>query len=796
MKPRFLLAASAAAVLAALGCADRVTVPDATPPPASATLRVDCRVDVRARTLSCGGATAARGNVIVGGQGTYVRLASSGTAYDADSAILRTSVTVKNLMAQAMGTTTGADTAGFQVFFASGPTVTAGSGTVTVANADGQATFTSAGQPFFTYREIVEPNYTSLPRVWKFALPATVTTFVFSVYVSTPFPAEHGVLRWTREQGAMTGHLFYGMSGGGGSLYAVGTGSVIMRRDRDGWGRMYVPGTRTLFAVWAAPDGQAIATGVLTSLLYDGRSWRSISTPSQPIVALAGTSINDVWGIQPHGLAHWNGAFWSNEMSGSPATYRSIAIDPAAGGVLAAGVRGQADSAGACRCVFARVLSLHHATLTETDADSAWDLALTGVAAAADGSALAVGWVRADSLSPAVGLVLARDSVEGAWTRRAGAGSGFRAVVAAPDGSYYLLADSALYRMDGGGLSLVPNSAHTAIERLYVEGDTVYGLSAYDVLRLEPGGWVSLIPQADGSDLLGVWAADETNVWASGRRRILRRGESGWAVEAAGTPWWFGVGGASARDVYAVGSTVDTLNAAVPDTAYVAHFDGTAWSAQRLPMLVDGWDERLYAVWAADSAHVFLAGYRAPVDGSAGEGMMGVKAGSGWNLTFAGGTGGVRLYAIHGTGPGDVWAVGAQGPAGPTQHALAMHHDGTAWTPTLIADSVLLQGVWAVSPTDVYATGYVAPTIVGVIYHYDGVAWTRVYRGGGYLGSVWATGANDVYVTGSGTALHFNGSAWSRVEPGTTHVLRAVYGTSPRNLYSVGYGGVIVHGQR
>ncbi|HEX8831220.1 MAG TPA: hypothetical protein VF705_08655, partial [Longimicrobium sp.] len=107
-----------------------------------------------------------------------------------------------------------------------------------------------------------------------------------------------------------------------------------------------------------------------------------------------------------------------------------------------------------------------------------------------------------------------------------------------------------------------------------------------------------------------------------------------------------------------------------------------------------------------------------------------------------------------------------------------------------------LQGVWAVSPTDVYAAGYVAPAIVGVIYHYDGVAWTRVYRGGGYLSSVWGTGPADVYVTGSSTALHFNGSAWSRVEPGTTHVLRAVHGTSARNLYSVGYGGVIVHGQR
>lgn len=792
MKHRFLLALGAAAALASVACADRTTLPDAAPAPTAATLRVDCHVDVAARTLSCGPATGARGNVIVGGQGLNVRLASAGTSYDADSAVLTTSVTVKNLMAQAMGTTTGADTAGFQVFFASGPTVTAGKGTVTVANADGVGTFTAAGQPYFAWHEIVEPQYTSRPRVWRFALPPAVTAFVFSVYVSTPLQAEQGVLRWTREQGAATGNLFYGASAGGGSMFAVGTGSVIMRRDRDGWGRMYIPSNRSLFAVWAAPDGQALATGILTTLHYDGRSWRSVTTPSQPVVGLAGTAINDVWGIQAHGLVHWDGAAWGTELSGSAATYRAITRDPASGGYLAVGNR--AARGEPCGCVFARVLRVHDAQLGESDVDNAYDVALSGVAAAADGTALAVGWMRADSLSPVVGLVLGRDQVSGPWTRRAMVDSAFNSVVADPAGGYYLLADSILYRMDGGVLSPVPNSRHGWMDELFMRGDTLYALSDKDVLRWEPGGWVSTIPQADGSDLLSVWAADPSNVWATGRDRILRRGGSGWSVESAGNVWWFGVRGTSAHDVYALGSTVDTLNAAVPDTAYVAHYDGTGWSAARLPLGVDGWDERMYGVWAADSAHVFLAGYRAPVDGSTSDGVIGTKAGGGWNLTLTGQ--GQRLYAIHGTGANDVWAAGASGPAGPTQHALVLHYDGTAWAPTLIADSVLLQGVWAVSPTDVYAVGYVAPAIVGTIFHYDGVAWTRVYRGGGYLSGIWATGPNDVYATGSGVALHFNGIAWSRVEPGTTHVLRAVYGTSARNLWSVGYGGVIIHGER
>jgi hypothetical protein len=195
------LAAAFCAALALAACADRnptATPPVAAPVPAPALSTLRCAVDVRAGTLDCRPAQPApaqgvRG-VILGGQGLNVRLASSGTSYDAGTGIVRSDVTVQNLTAQMLGTTDGYLPApeGVRVFLASGPDVTSGAGTVTVANADGTGLFTSAGQSYFRYAGILGPGDTTAPKEWRFALPPTVTAFTFTVYVAAPVAQESG----------------------------------------------------------------------------------------------------------------------------------------------------------------------------------------------------------------------------------------------------------------------------------------------------------------------------------------------------------------------------------------------------------------------------------------------------------------------------------------------------------------------------------------------------------------------------------------------------------------------------
>jgi hypothetical protein len=200
--PSFLRCAAVLGVaLLAAACSDRgLSAPSlAAPAPAPASAaRRQCTVDVRAATMACeraGTASSVRG-VVLGGLGVNVLLASTGTAYDAGTEVLRSDVTVQNLTSQALGTTDGQtpDPDGVRVFFAQGPAVVDGEGSVGILNADGEGVFTASGQPYFQYDGVLVPGETSLPREWRFGVPATVLSFTFQVYVYAPVPREAGYI--------------------------------------------------------------------------------------------------------------------------------------------------------------------------------------------------------------------------------------------------------------------------------------------------------------------------------------------------------------------------------------------------------------------------------------------------------------------------------------------------------------------------------------------------------------------------------------------------------------------------
>ncbi|HEX2202429.1 MAG TPA: IPT/TIG domain-containing protein [Longimicrobium sp.] len=167
------------------------------PVPSNAVAILRCEATVATRALACAPADGATGDAsgalqIVGGQGTYVRLTSTGVTYAAG--VFSFNTTVQNLTSQAMGTADGATphADGVRVFFQSGPSATGGNGTITVANATGTGDFTGTGQPYFQYGGaelgadgILASSETSSAKSWQLNVPATVTTFSFTVYVAT-----------------------------------------------------------------------------------------------------------------------------------------------------------------------------------------------------------------------------------------------------------------------------------------------------------------------------------------------------------------------------------------------------------------------------------------------------------------------------------------------------------------------------------------------------------------------------------------------------------------------------------
>ncbi|HSU17257.1 lamin tail domain-containing protein [Longimicrobium sp.] len=191
--PALLFVSMAAGAAALAACSD--TPPTAAVPagpslPAHALQAFDCTASAAARTVSCTPSTTLAGRargVVIGGQNVNMKLTSSNVSYDAGSEIFQFDLTVQNLMNEAIGTPDGTvpDPDGIQVFFASGPTVTVGTGSASVANADGLGTFTNSNQPFFAYHQILAKDAVSAAKTWQLQMPETVSSFTFTLFVET-----------------------------------------------------------------------------------------------------------------------------------------------------------------------------------------------------------------------------------------------------------------------------------------------------------------------------------------------------------------------------------------------------------------------------------------------------------------------------------------------------------------------------------------------------------------------------------------------------------------------------------
>jgi len=211
------VAGLAALPILASACSDRgATGPGADPiaPDGRRTTVLSCRGDVQNATVECAPGTLSEGGArfqqqILGGQGTYVRLTSSGAAYTPADSNFVFNVTVQNLIDLAMATSDGATRHpdGIRVFFHQEPTVTNGSGSIAVDNATGTATFTAGDQSYFQYGGsiggvdqgelgadgILASAEVSSAKQWRLKMPSTVNNFTFLLMVSTETPAGNEV---------------------------------------------------------------------------------------------------------------------------------------------------------------------------------------------------------------------------------------------------------------------------------------------------------------------------------------------------------------------------------------------------------------------------------------------------------------------------------------------------------------------------------------------------------------------------------------------------------------------------
>ncbi|MDZ7697390.1 MAG: hypothetical protein U5R49_10860 [Deltaproteobacteria bacterium] len=98
--------------------------------------------------------------------------------------------------------------------------------------------------------------------------------------------------------------------------------------------------------------------------------------------------------------------------------------------------------------------------------------------------------------------------------------------------------------------------------------------------------------------------------------------------------------------------------------------------------------------------------------------------------------------------------------------------------------------LWGSSGTDVFAVGY--PGII----HFDGTAWTKMNgistAPQEYVYAVWGNSASNVFAGGlDGHIHHYDGTSWTDMQISNTQALWNIWGR--QDMYAVGNGACFFH---
>jgi hypothetical protein len=341
-------------------------------------------------------------------------------------------------------------------------------------------------------------------------------------------------------------------------------------------------------------------------------------------------------------------------------------------------------------------------------------------------------------------------------------------------------------------------------------GDQLYGECPDD-------GWeiVELAPLATYGELNDVWASGPDDVYLG---HTYTKNAS--ALHFDGETWSYVneteggyrsiscVWGSSASDVF-VATAAET----------VAHFDGAEWTEMRSA-------EHFHDVWASPDGTAFAVGAFGAIwfhDGEAWSLTAEVEShvseiwGSGPDDVWAVGAGvyhydgeswsevdvglSVHLHDIWGSGSDDVWAVGGEEE---NEDRTVVRFDGSEWCSWKLGDETCeLHSVWAAAPDDAYVIGFVSegddpPICYARTFHWDGEAWSDSEgpsSNGGFPGdlSLWGSGPDDIFLAGDQNAIfRFDGSEWHETALDGIHT-RGVWGAGPDDVFVVGRDGKVFH---
>lgn len=261
------------------------------------------------------------------------------------------------------------------------------------------------------------------------------------------------------------------------------------------------------------------------------------------------------------------------------------------------------------------------------------------------------------------------------------------------------------------------------------------------VLHFDGAGWTSMDPGL-GEPLWWVHGFPGGPVFVAGDHGAIARWDgSAWETMDTGVPGTllFGIWGAAADDMWAVGGPTQTLTSGVePEGDVVLHYDGSAWERVEIQALLDkpaSQGTNLFKVWGASASEVFIVG---------DSGMALHYDGNTWTRVDTP-VSTQPLFTVVGRSADDVYAVGG------LLLPVLIHWDGSQWSEVMLPPAVpqVIQGVWTAPEEALYLAGWYGYTASLDI---DGT-WEEVETGspfayhavfGDGAGALWAVGG-DIY---------------------------------------------------
>jgi hypothetical protein len=169
-----------------------------------------------------------------------------------------------------------------------------------------------------------------------------------------------------------------------------------------------------------------------------------------------------------------------------------------------------------------------------------------------------------------------------------------------------------------------------------------------------------------------------------------------------------------------------------------------------------------------------------------------------------------RLSGVADLAPDNVWGVGDININQQNPNQIIEHFDGAKWSVSpgpafQPSDQPSLEGLTAISATDMWAAGSILTTIGGVpmafpvFEHFDGTSWIATIDEsnlGSFMFGVSARATNDVWAVGTvavGATFieHFDGTAWKVVpSPSPGNGQKALFGVTalgPNDAWAVGF---------